>query len=49
MDHEQRLSNLEKRMDSHDKKWRIIKNVLIVIFVIWLILFLIGLTQFLIS
>ncbi|WP_339267699.1 hypothetical protein MKY48_27390 [Paenibacillus sp. FSL W8-0187] len=48
MDHEQRLSNLEKRVASQEKKWRIIKIVLITIVVIWLVQFLIGLTQFLI-
>jgi flagellar basal body-associated protein FliL len=49
MDNEQRLSDLEERMTSHEKKWKKVKNILIVILVIWLILFVIGLTQYLIA
>lgn len=30
-DVEQRLNDLEKRMDSHDKKWKLIKKVITII------------------
>ncbi|MNE26959.1 hypothetical protein D3C76_227770 [compost metagenome] len=43
---EPRLNHLEKRMDLYDKKRKNIKVVLIIIFSIWLLLFLVGVIQF---
>ncbi|RCX17690.1 hypothetical protein DFP94_10849 [Fontibacillus phaseoli] len=43
---ELRLNHLEKRMEFYDKRWRIMKKILISVFFIWLLLFLVGVIQF---
>ncbi|MNP82117.1 hypothetical protein D3C76_1806590 [compost metagenome] len=43
---ELRLRQLEKRMEFYDKRWRIMKRILICVFFIWLLLFLVGVIQF---
>ncbi|MCT2194769.1 hypothetical protein ACL02P_17345 [Paenibacillus sp. MB22_1] len=46
---EQRLNELEKRLYSQDKRWKVIKNILVIIGSVWLALVLIGVIQFISS
>lgn len=46
---EGRLNELEKRLYSQDKRWKVIRNILLVIGSVWLALSLIGVIQFMSS
>jgi hypothetical protein len=46
---EERLNELEKRLYSQDKRWKVIRNILLVIGSVWLALILIGVIQFMSS
>lgn len=46
---EERLNELEKRLYSQDKRWKVIRNILLVIGLVWLALILVGVIQFMSS
>lgn len=46
---EERLNDLEKRLYSQNKRWKVIRNILLVIGLVWLALILVGVIQFMSS
>ncbi|MEC2345371.1 hypothetical protein P9H28_14915 [Paenibacillus barengoltzii] len=46
---EERLNELEKRLYSQDKRWKVIRNILLVIGLVWFALILVGVIQFMSS
>ncbi|MFL0557308.1 MULTISPECIES: hypothetical protein [Paenibacillus] len=46
---EERLNDLEKRLYSQNKRWKVIRNILLVIGLVWFALILVGVIQFMSS